>query len=81
MPMFYFHVSDDHKITDIDGTELKDLAAARSHAIVVAKELMFNRDGMLGREWSDWNMSVRDEGGNDVFSFVLNDIASGRTKN
>ena len=31
MPMYYFHLRDNEKITDVDGTDLVDLAAARTH--------------------------------------------------
>jgi hypothetical protein len=36
MPMYYFHLYDDVKVLDDDGTNLIDLAAARDHAAGVA---------------------------------------------
>ena len=76
MPKYFFHMIDDLQLVDSDGTELADLAEARSHATIVAKEMMSNRDDMLGRDWWDWTMSVHDNGGKKLFSFVLADVMS-----
>jgi uncharacterized protein DUF6894 len=73
MPMYYFHLRDDEKITDVDGTELIDLAAARTHADGVAQELMFKSTGILGEEWSKWTMVVHDGDGLELFSFLMSD--------
>jgi len=73
MPMYYFHLRDDEKITDVDGTELVDLAAARSHADGVAQELTFKSTGILGEEWSKWTMVVHDDDDLELFSFPMTD--------
>ena len=73
MPMYYFHLRDDEKITDVDGTDLIDLAAARTHADGVAQELMFKSTGILGEEWSKWTMVVHDGDGLELFSFLMSD--------
>jgi len=73
MPMYYFHLRDNEKITDVDGTELIDLAAARTHADGVAQELMFKSTGILGEEWSKWTMVVHDGDGLELFSFLMTD--------
>ena len=49
MPMYYFHLQDDDTITDTEGTDLADLAAARVHAVGVARELTANSDGIATR--------------------------------
>jgi hypothetical protein len=77
MPMYYFHLRDDEKINDVDGTELADLEAARSHADGVAQELMFKSDGMLGEAWSKWTMVVHDNDGLELFSFLMSDPKNG----
>jgi hypothetical protein len=41
MPMYYFHLRDTDAITDVDGTDLADINAAREHADTVARELTF----------------------------------------
>lgn len=74
MSMYYFSLHDNADVTDFDGTDLPDLNAAREHAIAVARELMFKRHGMLDREWAQWTMSVRDDAGQEVLSFVLPDV-------
>jgi hypothetical protein len=57
MPRYYFHLSNKRCVTDPYGTVLVDKNAAMSHALVVARELMFNaqgssaRDGLLGLWW------------------------------
>lgn len=72
MPKYYFHLCDDSTVPDIEGTVLGNLDEARQHASVVAKELTFHSSGMLGRDWSRWVMSVRDDAGSEVFSLKLN---------
>jgi uncharacterized protein DUF6894 len=77
MPMYYFHLLDDETLSDVDGTDLIDVDAARAHATVVARELMLNSDGMLEQRWSAWTMSVQDHVGTELFSFALSDYANG----
>jgi hypothetical protein len=74
MPMFYFHLSDDKRVLDVDGTNLSDLASARAHAFGVARELIFRRQGMLDQDWSRWRMLVHDDGGIELFSLELSDF-------
>jgi Domain of unknown function (DUF6894) len=43
MALFYFNLNDGHRVTaDIEGTELRDQAAAEQHATLVAREIMRN---------------------------------------
>ena len=52
MPRFHFHLRARGMIhRDHDGTELPDLAAARAHALTVARELMDNSN-VTTRHWS-----------------------------
>jgi uncharacterized protein DUF6894 len=73
MPMYYFHLRNNENLTDVDGTELADLEAARDHADGVAQELMFKSDGMLGEDWSRWTMVIHDGDGLELFSFLMSD--------
>jgi len=75
MPLYYFHVRNGDTLADVDGTELSDETAARAHAKTVANELMFRRDGMLDRKWSDLSMTVHDEDGVELFSFPFTDVS------
>lgn len=72
--MYYFHLSNDEAVLDVDGTNLSDLAAARTHAFGVARELTFKSRGMLGQEWSLWRMLIHDEAGVELLSFPLTDF-------
>jgi hypothetical protein len=72
MPTYYFHLQDDQRITDPDGTDLPNIGSARDHAAGVARELTTNSHGILGEGWSDWTMSVCDGQGTELFSFPMN---------
>ena len=78
MPTYYFCLHDKDDVTDVEGTELTDLDAAREHAAAVVRELMFRRDGMLNRKWSQWTMSVRDGDGRELLSLALADFVGAR---
>ena len=74
MPMYYFNLRNQDKINDVDGTELADTDAAREHADVVAKELMFKSDKFMDEAWSRWSMHVHDDEGLELFSFRMSDV-------
>jgi hypothetical protein len=76
MPKFYFTIVDNDILEDTEGTELPNLGAAREHAKTVARELMHNREGMLGHTWDKWTMIVKDDKGNEVFSFPVAETTS-----
>jgi hypothetical protein len=61
-------------LTDDAGTDLPDDAAARDHARAVVQELKFKRQGMLGRDWSAWSMTVQSVDGVDLFSVPFTDV-------
>jgi hypothetical protein len=77
MPMYYFHLCDHDTITDIDGTELADIEAAREHADTVARELTFKTSGILNEEWSKWTMVVHDDDAVELFSIEMSDVKNG----
>jgi hypothetical protein len=72
--MYFFHLRNQDQITDVDGEDLADVAAARDHADIVARELMLGTSGIDGEPWSKWSMVVRDSGGVEVFSFAMSDL-------
>ena len=74
MPMYYFHLSNDEKVLDVDGTNLANPAAARAHAFGVARELTFKSEGMLDQDWSLWRMLVHDDDCIELFSLPLSDF-------
>ena len=78
MPMYYFHLRDQDHITDVDGTDLADIDAAREPADTVARELTFKTTGILGEEWSKWTMVVHDGDGLELFSFGMSTMGNGK---
>jgi hypothetical protein len=74
MPMFYFHLSNEHAVGDTDGTNLPDIDAAWTHALTVAGELKSHSSGMLGHPWSDLTMSACDAAGTELFSFPMSHV-------
>ena len=80
MPRYYFHLSDKRCVTDPYGTVLLDKNAAISHALVVARELMFNSAGMLGHRWSAWTMLVIDKDGKNVLTLPFSEVPEGLTR-
>ena len=81
MPMYYFHLQDDDAITDTEGTDLVDLAAARVHAVGVARELTANSDGILKHTWSLWTMTVHNDVGTELFALAMSDFGHGHPGN
>jgi hypothetical protein len=76
MPMYYFNVRNSDTIRDPDGTELADDEAARGHATAVARELMYNSEGMLDQDWSQWFMTVHNDDEEELFSFPFSEVKS-----
>src|SRR5262245_46580723 len=71
MPRFHFHLRA-HGMTfpDIEGTQLPDLAAARTHAVAVAKELMWDTSEVLRL----WSLRVEHESGDHAFDVFFADV-------
>jgi len=80
MPRYYFHLSNKRCVTDPYGTVLLDKDAAMTHALVVARELMFNSSGMLGQRWSGWTMLVKDKDGKNVLTLPFSEVPEGLTR-
>ncbi len=80
MPMYYFHLRDQDQITDVDGTELADVDAAREHAETVARELKFKSDSFMDQPWSNWSMLINDSDDVEVLSFGMSDVGNGGAK-
>jgi hypothetical protein len=71
MPRFHFHLRARGTINrDLDGTELADLAAARSYASLVTEELMRNSGGGTRH----WSMCVENESGEPQFDLFFADV-------
>jgi hypothetical protein len=79
MPIYHFHLQDEKTLRDDAGSTLPDIAAAREHAIGVAKELTFRSEKMLGQDWSRWTLRVEDSEGKEILSLALGDFTNGNT--
>ena len=79
-PDTIFHLSSKRCVTDPYGTVLVDKNAAMSHALVVARELMFNSTGMLGQRWSSWTMLVMDKDGKNVLTLPSSEVPEAITR-
>jgi hypothetical protein len=67
MPRYFFHIHDGEESMDEDGTALSDDDAARSHAIVMAGQML--RDaGLKFWDGNEWRLWVTDESGDVVCS-------------
>jgi hypothetical protein len=80
MPRYYFHLFDQRCVSDPYGTVLPDENAALSHALTVARELMFNSTGMLGKRWCTWTMLVNDKGGKRILALPFSEVPEGTTR-
>jgi hypothetical protein len=74
MPLYYFDLQDSETISDNEGTDLPDAAAALLHAGEVARELTAGQRGEHGRDWGTLRLSVRDGDGHELFQLPLSDF-------
>ena len=64
MPLYYFHLSfGDRTVTDDEGVELPNRAAAREEALAVIRDLSNPEVAGNPRRWASWFLQVADEGG------------------
>ena len=70
MPLYYFHVSDGSSTPDTEGTELKDIAAAKCEAVKLAGRLICDAAATFWDQ-DDWSLSVSDQSGMTLFSLYF----------
>jgi len=64
MPLYYFHLSfGDRTVTDDEGVELPNRAAAREEALAVIRDLSNPEVAGNPRRWASWFLQVADEEG------------------
>jgi hypothetical protein len=70
MPKYHFDVTDGDFMPDLEGIELADVEAARSHAVGLCGKLL-NSD--LAKFWQgeEWLIEVRDDSGIVMFTLVF----------
>ena len=62
MPRYFFHVRDDMDIPDIEGADMRDIGAARLHAVEAARQLMCETLKDDGRITLHHRIDIEDEG-------------------
>jgi hypothetical protein len=67
MPRYYFSIANGRTFDDVDGLDLRDVAAARAEAIGFARDLM--RMAPERPDWSNW--AIRVTGGDRQTLFEL----------
>jgi hypothetical protein len=78
MPRYHFHLYDDVALLrDEEGLVFIDVAAARDHAVGVARELTFKSADFMEQNWSNWTMRVHDHEGTELFSLAMSDFELG----
>jgi hypothetical protein len=79
VPRYFFHVHDGTDVPDLEGTELRDITAARAQGLMLAGEII--RDaGRRGDLGEDWSIEVSDQGGLVLFRMVFLVAASPATE-
>ena len=77
MPRYYFHCQNAERLTDEDGTLLANNGLALTHALHVARELVFKRTETLGQPWSAWTLRVDDHQGKTIHSIPMGELPEG----
>ncbi len=69
VPRFFFHVRDGQDLPDTEGTELPDVAAARTKVLRTSGKMLRGNKG-AAEFWSgdNWTMTVTDEVGRPVLT-------------
>ncbi len=77
MPRYFFHVHDGEQFTDLHGTVLDDVAAAKKEASRFAADLFKDRSERFWDE-SEWVMQVADEDGRVVAELRFSGVSVAR---
>jgi hypothetical protein len=68
MPNFFFHVCDDMDVPDQEGANLRDITAAREHAVEAARVLMCETLAQDGRISLHHRIDIEDDAGGVIAS-------------
>lgn len=77
MPIYHFTVRDGTDRPDPEPFEMLDLATAKSHAAMLAGELLRDADGQFWKN-SHWRIEVADEDGSTLCSIDIAGADGGR---
>ena len=70
MPHYYFHTADGSRVPDDLGTDLKDIAEARSSAIAYAGEILSSEPHLLDDD-RHFTVEVTDDAGLELFRITV----------
>lgn len=76
MPRYFFHVAGTD--ADVEGVELKHLAAAKCDAVRTAAQLICDSPGAFW-DTGDFTMTISDESGLTLFSLMVVGVDSAAT--
>ena len=62
MPRYYFHVHDGFHLLDLEGMEYRDLAEARTRALIVASDVLRRKSRDLW-DGGSWSVAIADARG------------------
>jgi uncharacterized protein DUF6894 len=74
----FFDLTDEKTIHDFKGKQLRDLKAAREHAITIARELIHTKSPLLSEPLLAWSVSVKNGKFEKVLSVPVSDVGDGR---
>jgi hypothetical protein len=69
MPRYFFHLADGERQHDLEGTDLKDLAAARQAAVEHAGEFLRDNPDAVWKH-GQWRVEVTDEAQKHLFTVI-----------
>jgi hypothetical protein len=72
MPRYYFHFKGKSFVRDHKGSELVDVAAARTRARELARTLI-ERMNAAGRDWSSAKIIVTNERGSEILAMPVSE--------
>ena len=72
MPRYYFHFKGKSFVRDHKGSELVDVAAARTRARELARTLI-ERMNAAGRDWSSAKIIVTDDRGAEILAMPVSE--------
>ena len=77
MPLYFFELSDGTEtLEDVDGRPFPDAASARNEAISVVEVLLKRHASFFAPNWTEWDVSVKDEKKGIVFSVPFTEAYS-----
>jgi hypothetical protein len=71
MPRYFFNIHDGTDLIDRDGTELRDLAQAKSDAVSLAGRSIADMGDAFWTGGEEWRLDVTDEAKSVLFTLIF----------